>query len=295
MNIEIKGLSKKYYRSKTKSLDSVNMTIPKGVFGLLGENGAGKTSLLKNIATVMPIQEGNIVIDGYNLKDNTEEVRKFLGYLPQKMDFFESLTVYEMLDYIALVKNVNSDVRDKEIRKIVKDFNLEDKIFSRINKLSGGMKQRVAIAQSIIGNSRLIILDEPTVGLDPSERLRFRNIINEISKNRTIIISTHIISDISMLCSNIGIMKNGKIIYCGLIGELLENLEGKIFIETLHIDEIIDKKKYKRIISITRNKDTVKVRFISDNGLEKKLESSEPTLEDAYFYWMSMGEGKNYV
>jgi ABC-type multidrug transport system, ATPase component len=291
MNVEIKNLSQKYLKSKNKSLDNINMTINKGIFGLLGENGAGKTTLLKTLATVMPVQDGSISIGGHDITKDVEKVRKNIGYLPQKFDFFESLTVYEMLDYIALLKNVKAEEREREITLLIQQFNLQDKTYSKIKSLSGGMKQRLAIAQSLLGDSKLVILDEPTVGLDPNERLRFRNIINEKSDERTIIISTHIISDIAMLCNNIGIMKKGKVVYCGSIDNLLELVEGKIYVDKLHIHDEIDRTKYKKTISILRKKNTVEVRFILDTPLAPTYEQVTPTLEDAYFYSMFLDEG----
>ena len=291
MNVEIKNVSKKYLKSKNKSLDNVNMSITKGIFGLLGENGAGKTTLLKTLATVMPVQDGFISIGGYDITKDVEKVRKHIGYLPQKFDFFESLTVYEMLDYIALLKNVKVEDREHEITLLIQQFNLQDKINSKINSLSGGMKQRLAIAQSLLGDSKLVILDEPTVGLDPNERLRFRNIISEKSSECTIIISTHIISDIAMLCNDIGIMKKGKLVYCGSIDNLLELVEGKIYIDKLSVHDKIDRKKYKKIISILRKKDSVEVKFIIDTPLVATYKQVAPTLEDAYFYIMFLDEG----
>lgn len=291
MNIEIKNVSQKYIRNKKKSLDNVNMSITKGIFGLLGENGAGKTTLLKTLATVMPLQDGTINIEGHDIRKDIEKIRKFIGYLPQKFDFFENLTVYEMLDYIALLKNVKEEEREYEIKMLIQQFNLQDKTNSKIRSLSGGMKQRLAIAQSLLGDSKLVILDEPTVGLDPNERLRFRNIINEKSSERTIIISTHIISDIAMLCNNIGIMKGGKVVYCGSIDDLLELVEGKIYVDRLNTQDEIDRAKYKKTISILRKKNTVEVRFILDTPLTANYEQVTPTLEDAYFYIMFLDEG----
>lgn len=294
MKINIKSVSKKYRTNKTKSLDNISMTITKGIFGLLGENGAGKTTLLKTLATIVPVQEGVIMIDNYDISDNTEEVRKLIGYLPQKFNFFENLTVKEMLDYIASLKGVEADDRTFEIESIVNKFNLMDKINNKIKSLSGGMKQRVAIAQSLLGKSELVILDEPTVGLDPNERLNFRNIINEKSQNSTIIISTHIISDIATLCDNVGIIKKGKVVYCGSIDNLLERVDNKIYIHKIQKNETIDEAKYGKIISVLRKKKIIEVRFISDKLINTNYEKVAPTLEDAYFYIMSLEEG-NYI
>lgn len=292
MNIKITNLSKKYLTSKIKCLNNINVSINEGVYGLLGENGAGKTSLLKTIATILPIQTGNIQVDGKNYNDSIQEIRNIIGYLPQKFEFFNNLTVYETLDYILSLKKIkdNPQNRRKEIYEIIEKINLQEKINSKINNLSGGMKQRLAIAQALIGDSKLIILDEPTVGLDPGERLRFRNLINEYEKNRIIIISTHIISDISILCENIGIMKKGKLIYSGLITSLLEKIEGKIFIDEISDINDMNKKIYKNLISVNRKKNKLELRFFSEylNKNENKcLIEVSPTLEDAYFYLMN--------
>ena len=292
MNIKITNLSKKYLTSKIKCLNDINVSINEGVYGLLGENGAGKTSLLKTIATILPIQTGNIQVDGKNYNDSIQEIRNIIGYLPQKFEFFNNLTVYETLDYILSLKKIkdNPQNRRKEIYEIIEKINLQEKINSKINNLSGGMKQRLAIAQALIGDSKLIILDEPTVGLDPGERLRFRNLINEYEKNRIIIISTHIISDISILCENIGVMKKGKLIYSGLITNLLEKIEGKIFIDEISDINDMNKKIYKNLISVTRKKNKLELRFFLEHfnkNEDKCLIEVSPTLEDAYFYLMN--------
>ena len=292
MNIKITNLSKKYLTSKIKCLNDINVSINEGVYGLLGENGAGKTSLLKTIATILPIQTGNIQVDGKNYNDSIQEIRNIIGYLPQKFEFFNNLTVYETLDYILSLKKIkdNPQNKRKEIYEIIEKINLQEKINSKINNLSGGMKQRLAIAQALIGDSKLIILDEPTVGLDPGERLRFRNLINEYEKNRIIIISTHIISDISILCENIGVMKKGKLIYSGLITNLLEKIEGKIFIDEISDINDMNKKIYKNLISVTRKKNKLELRFFLEHfnkNEDKCLIEVSPTLEDAYFYLMN--------
>ena len=292
MDIKITNLSKKYLASKIKCLNDINVSINEGVYGLLGENGAGKTSLLKTIATILPIQTGNIQVNGKNYNDSIQEIRNIIGYLPQKFEFFNNLTVYETLDYILSLKKIknNAQNRRKEIHEIIEKINLQEKINSKINNLSGGMKQRLAIAQALIGDSKLIILDEPTVGLDPGERLRFRNLINEYEKNRIIIISTHIISDISILCENIGIMKKGKLIYSGLITGLLEKIERKIFIDEISYINDMNKKIYKNLISVTRKKNKLELRFFLEHfnkNEDKCLIEVSPTLEDAYFYLMN--------
>lgn len=293
MSIEVKNLTKKYLKSKNKSLDNVSLSIPKGIFGLIGENGAGKTTLLKTLATQLPITEGSATIFNYKLPSQVNEVRSIMGYLPQNFSLFDNLTVFEMLDYIALLKNIlEKDERKKQIISLMSKFNLQDKLNSKIKHLSGGMKQRVGIAQCLLGNPKLIILDEPTVGLDPNERLRFRNIINEISQDRALIISTHIISDISMMCENLAIMKKGKILYCGSVDNFTEKANGKIYLDFIDSSSHVDDSLYGKVISITRKNKKLEVRFISEEvDIKNKYTLTQPTLEDAYFYMTFPKEG----
>lgn len=288
MEIKIHNLTKKYAKSRRKSLDDVGLSISKGIFGLIGENGAGKTTLLKSIATLLPINEGKISVLNYNLPGQEEEVRKILGYLPQDFDMFRNLTVFEMLDYIALLKNITGQTeREKMIIELLQKFNLEEKRNCKIKALSGGMKQRVGIIQAILGNPEIIILDEPTVGLDPNERLRFRNIINEISEEKIVILSSHIISDIAMMCENVAILREGKVIYCGSIDCLTQKVSGKVYVDTIDSTCIIDNPKYEKIISITRKMKKIEVRFLSEEVInDVKYRAVEPTLEDAYFYML---------
>lgn len=285
MNIKVEGLSKQYFSSKKKSLDCVDMQIPKGVFGLIGENGAGKTTLLKSIATIIPVSCGTIKVMDYVLPGEECEVRKRLGYLPQNNSLFENLTVFEMMDYIGLMKQLfDKDKREKEIFDLLKKFNLEEKINVKIKHISGGMKQRVGIAQSLLGEPEVLILDEPTVGLDPKERLCFRNIINEMVQDKVVIISTHIISEIATMCDNLAVMKGGKVLYCGSMEELLDKTYGKVYIDIIPIESEIEYSKYGKIISITRRRQKVEVRFIDEGDISKNYKLVEPTLEDAYFY-----------
>lgn len=293
MPIQIEHLSKQYNKGKEKAIDDICASIPKGIFGLLGENGAGKSTLLKILATVLPIQEGQVKFDDISLKSDFVKIRNRLGYLPQNFEFFENLTVYEMLDYLALLKGIKE--RKEVILQLLEEFNLEEKKNVKINKLSGGMKQRLAIAQALMGNPQYIILDEPTVGLDPSERLRFRNIISKKSDECNVLISTHIISDVSMLCENIGIMSKGKLVYCGEVRTLLEMIEGKVYIDSIKVTEMIDKNKYKNIISVLRKKDNMEIRFISEEDISEVYQTVAPNLEDAYFYMTTIGKEEGHV
>lgn len=285
MTIEIRDLSKRYKKNSKYSLCNVNMDIPNGIFGLIGENGAGKTTLLRILTTQLHYDKGSIVVQGKELSDDAHEVRKSLGYLPQNIELFENLTTFEMLDYIATLKNIApKEKRTKEIKNIISLVNLDNKIDSKIKYLSGGMKQRIGIAQSLLGNPKLVILDEPTVGLDPSERLRLRNIIMEVGKKSTVILSTHIISDIAMMCENVAIMGQGSVLFAGEINKLLKLVENKIFVMNTPENQKLDSDLYDRIISITRKGKNLEVRYVSD--VDEKNNKAVPTLEDAYFYVM---------
>ncbi len=294
MYIKTKNLSKKYFKAKSKSLDNVDLVISEGIFGLIGENGAGKTTLLKTLTTILPINDGEVSILDYKLPEDENKVRGILGYLPQEFDLFHNLTAYEMLDYIALLKEVlDKKERDKQILDLLDKLNLSNKKDTKIKALSGGMKQRLGIAQCLLGNPKVIILDEPTVGLDPKERLRFRNVLHEVATDKIVIISSHIVSDISMMCENVAILNKGKVSYCGSIEELTEKVRGKVFLDYIESHDLLNSSLYEKIISISRRKNKLEVRFISENPKDKSIyKEVEPNLEDAYFY-MSFIKGNN--
>lgn len=289
MSIEIQNLSKKYLNSKRKSLDNVNLTINNGILGLIGENGAGKTTLLKILSTQIPPSEGSVKVFGYDPVTEIESVRSIMGYLPQHVAFFSNLTAFEMMDYIGLLKNMtNEQKRKDEIDYWLEQFNLLDKRNEKIKHLSGGMKQRLGIVQSLMGDPKVVILDEPTVGLDPNERLRFRNIVSDVSKNKVVIISTHIINDIAMMGNQLAIIKKGNLLYSGYTEQLLEQVNGKVFTEALDHAAAIDFSKYGEVISYARKKECLEVRFINEEKQSHYL-AVEPTLEDAYFYVNRVG------
>lgn len=288
MYIDLKNISKGYSPNK-RLINNLSLRIDKGITGVLGENGAGKTTLLKIISSILKADEGEIEFMGLSLPKNELDIRRILGYLPQNFDFFGNITVFEMLDYIARlkVKKNNGNKIKKEILEILEMVNLLDQIDKKIKQLSGGMKQRLGIAQSLLNDPAIIILDEPTVGLDPIERIKFRNMLNKLSKEKIIIISTHIISDVSMLCENIVVMSHGSILYSGELSKALDLVDNKINLARIKDEDEIPFLLHKYIISIDRKKEFLEVRYVNNNVLE--LEDSykiDPTLEDAYFYLM---------
>ncbi|MDB8662943.1 ATP-binding cassette domain-containing protein [Streptococcus agalactiae] len=285
--IEVKELTFKYKRNTKNIINNISLEINSGVYGLVGANGAGKTTLLKIIATLLPFSDGKLEINGFDVKEDLSKIRPQIGYVPQKFEFFEMLSLYEFLYYIGLNKKMSDKDINESIEYWIRKFNLVDKKSEKMKSLSGGMKQRVAIIQALIGDPKILILDEPTVGLDPIERLRFKNIINEIKNEKIIIISTHIISDVSALCDKIGVMVSGNMLYSGPIEKFIEQAKGRISTMTIGQHEYIPEEIMDKVISIKRFEDKIYIKFIDDFNTESQI---IPDLEDAYFFKIKESE-----
>ncbi|KAJ50587.1 ABC-type multidrug transport system ATPase subunit [Clostridium tetanomorphum] len=290
MKIQIENLSKSYKR--VKALNNVNFSIESPcLIGLVGPNGAGKSTLMKLLVGQLMPTEGSICIDGMELSKNENYLKERLGYVPQDFGLYDNLTVYEFLDYIAAVKGIKSNVKGK-INQCIKKTNLNDKKDKKIKTLSGGQKQRVGIAQAFLNDPELLIVDEPTVGLDPEERIKFRNLFSENASDKLVILSTHIIEDVEAICNLLIVMDKGKILYFGSPSELIKRAEGHV--STIHIknekeNEIRgDFKITSRIIT----SDGVKYKIVGDK-LPSSAVSTTPTLEDAYVYCM-LKEGESF-
>jgi len=280
MKLFCSGISKNY---GNQVLENVSFEVNSGILGLLGENGAGKTTLLEIIATLIKPTEGNVYYDNLEVGGNLYAIRQKIGYLPQKFDFFPNLTVEELLDYICYLKGIaDKEKRIHEIEEKLQQVGLEEQRYKKFYKLSGGMKQRIGIAQAIIGNPRILLVDEPTVGLDPHERVAFRQLLSTLAKDRIIILSTHIVEDIATTSERVLVLQKGKINYFGDIVSFIQSVNGKVWVyrgENLPI-EIKDNAI---IISSQTIVNGVEVRYISDNPCigSKQI---DPTLEDAYIY-----------
>ena len=222
MNIEVRGLTK-YYGDK-RVLDDININIDKGVHGILGPIGAGKTTLLRILSTLIPKTSGEIYFDGINI-ENKKEIRKIIGYLPQEFSFYPNFTVYEILDYFAALSN--KKLSRNEILCKLEEVHLRELSKVKTKALSGGMKRRLGIAVAMVGEPEVLIVDEPTAGLDPEERIKARNMFLEIGKNKTVLLSTHIVEDIALICNTLVVLNKGKVIYDGTVGNMIEQAKGQ--------------------------------------------------------------------
>ncbi|MBU3093357.1 ABC transporter ATP-binding protein [Clostridium sp. CM028] len=279
MQININNLSKKF--SGMSALKDVNLTIDQGMFGLLGRNGAGKTTLMRILATLLNKSSGEISICGIDIL-KTKELRKLIGYLPQDFSVYPNLSVYEAMDYLGVLSEVPSSERKKVIPELLEKVNLLDCKKVKVRALSGGMKRRLGIAQAILHNPKVLIVDEPTAGLDPKERIRFRNLLCELAKDKIVILSTHIIGDIEATCKNIGILDNGSLIFKGTVQELKSKAEGKVFSMNVNPEELERIKQKYIITGMIMLGDSISIRVISDVPPSDNSQICKPNIEDSY-------------
>jgi len=287
MKIEIHGLNQ-IYPNGNHALKNINLELGTGMFGLLGPNGAGKSSLMRIIVTLMKPTSGVVLVDGIDIQKNREKLRKMLGYLPQDFRFFTSLKTWEFLDYSGSLAGMkNKKERISEVDRLLDQVGLLEVRDRRANRLSGGMKRRLGIAQALIGNPRIIVVDEPTTGLDPDERIRFRNILSQLSRNDVIIIlSTHIVGDISSTCHEMALLNKGELVFDGSPENLVKNADNHVFKMTLNPHEYdIVKEKY-NVISTIPVESGWEVQVVSDDPPEFSHKAVYPNIEDAYVYYM---------
>ncbi|MDG5788389.1 ABC transporter ATP-binding protein [Evansella sp. AB-P1] len=278
--IKIHSLSKKYRDNVV--LDDIHLTIENGLFGLLGPNGAGKTTLMRILATLLPASSGTVEVGDNSLTKKPDIIRKQLGYLPQYFQIYPQLTAIEFLDYVGVMKGVKKkEARVDQIHKLLQSVNLSDVANKKVKTFSGGMKQRLGIAQALMGDPSIVIIDEPTAGLDPEERVRFRNLLSRISINRIVILSTHIVADIESSCDQLAVLHKGKLKLTGDVDTLRKQAEGKVWLfETdektlLRLDE-------RKIISSKRSGSNIQLKLVSDEKPAPDATSVEPSLEDGY-------------
>lgn len=278
----------KYY-GKKQALSDINLTIHKGMFGLLGRNGAGKTTLMKVLATLHEKQGGKVSICGIPV-EHASAIRKITGYLPQDFSMYPNMSAYEAMDYLGVLSGLTKGQRKERIPGLLKQVNLQNDHRTKVKALSGGMKRRLGIAQAILHNPQVLIVDEPTAGLDPEERVRFRNLLCEIAQERIVILSTHIVGDIEATCEDIAVLDAGKLLFQGTVEELLDMVENKVYKAEISKQELpLLKQKY-IVTSMLTLGNNVMVRFIAEKQPFTGAALCEPGVEDAYMYLMQ-GKG----
>jgi ABC-2 type transport system ATP-binding protein len=284
MQLTIQNLSKTYANG-VRALHDVNLTLPNGMFGLLGPNGAGKSSLMRTIATLQEADTGAVSLDGLDVLKEKTRIRQLLGYLPQEFGVYPKVSAERMLDHIARLKGVG-DAKERKvlIGSLLENVNLSKDKKKNLGTYSGGMKQRFGIAQALIGDPRLIIVDEPTAGLDPAERNRFYNLLSQLGENTIVILSTHIVEDVSTLCSNFAIIFQGEVLYAGEPDQAVQSLEGKVFTKAIKQAELpLYQQKYK-VISTQLKSGRLHIRIIEQNQTPAdEFLAAAPSLEDVYF------------
>ena len=286
MELTLKNITK-VFKDKI-AVNDFNVILTSGVYGLLGPNGAGKTSLMRIIADVSNATSGEVYLNGKSKTELGADYRDVLGYLPQDVGFYKSFTAQKFLEYVATLKGIDKEKASIKIDELLKFVNLEKDRKRKIGKFSGGMKQRLGIAQALLNDPKILILDEPTAGLDPNERIRFKNLIAEISRNKIVILSTHIVSDVEFIANEILIMRNGELVEKATPVEMLNSIRGKV-----HSLKIKEQSKFK-VSNIIRDHEHIMVRVVGDespliDGIEVIAES--PNLEDLFLYYFDSDKG----
>jgi ABC-type multidrug transport system ATPase subunit len=287
LKIEIRQLNKTY-PGGFKALDQINLTITEGMFGLLGPNGAGKSTLIRILVTLMEASSGEVLIDGQDIRKHRKEIRKMVGYLPQDFRFFARLRSWEFLDYAARLAGMNSRKERRErVDEMLTSVGLYEFRNRMANKLSGGMKRRLGIAQALIAHPSLIIVDEPTTGLDPEERIRFRNLLSDLGRSDTVIIlSTHIVGDISSTCNQMALLHEGTLIYEGTPDLLVEQARGCVWRAEVTPETYETLKEEFPIISTIPSGTGWEIQFVGNKPDDLDALPVEPNLEHAYVHFM---------
>ncbi len=283
MQLTIHNLSKTYPNG-TQALKNVSLEIPTGLFGLLGPNGAGKSSLMRTIATLQDADTGTIFLDDLNVLENKDEMRKHLGYLPQEFGVYPNISAESLLDHLALLKGITKkSERSELVKALLSQTNLYDVRKKNVGGYSGGMKQRFGIAQALIGSPKVIIVDEPTAGLDPAERNRFLNLLSEISEQVVIIFSTHIVDDVKELCNNMAIINKGEVISKGNPETAINELKNNIWKKIIRKEELEQNLTQYKVISNKLTAGKVEIHILNTAAPGNGFELCEPQLEDVYF------------
>ena len=285
MKLSIERVSKQY-RGKVWALRDFTLELRPGVLGLLGPNGAGKTTLMSILATITRATQGRVLWNDTDLAENPDAIRAVLGYLPQDFGVYPNLNAVEFLEYLAAVKGLDAAASRRRIDELLNLVNLADVRKRPLGGYSGGMKQRIGIAQALLNDPQLLIVDEPTAGLDPEERVRFRNLLSELSGERIIILSTHIVSDVEATATGIALISSGTLVAHATPEELLRQVEGKVWEQVVPSDQLTAAKQKYLISGTTRRSDGVHIRVLA-SAAPNGAQPLAPTLEDAYLYCLT--------
>ncbi|MBL7883991.1 MAG: ABC transporter ATP-binding protein [Bacteroidia bacterium] len=283
MQLKISNLSKTYSNG-LKALNDINLEINNGMFGLLGPNGAGKSSLMRTISTLQEADSGSIMLDDLDMLKQKEAVRKILGYLPQDFGFYPKVSAWDMINHFAILKGIANPKERKEVcEALLNQTNLWEARKRNIGDYSGGMRQRFGIAQALLGNPKLVIVDEPTAGLDPMERNRFHNLLSEIGENIIVILSTHIVEDVRNLCSNMAIMNQGQVLLYGKPAQTIDDMNGKIWGKLIDKELLEEHRKNYKVISTKVVEGKIQVHVYNDSQPDASFNAVKADLEDVYF------------
>ncbi|ENJ9654521.1 ABC transporter ATP-binding protein [Clostridium botulinum] len=282
MKLKIDNLTKKYSDKVAVKDFSIEMT--EGVYGLLGPNGAGKTTLMRMISDVLNPTCGQILVNNVDKNDLGEEYRDLLGYLPQDMGYYKNFTAERFLKYVAALKGLNKKIAKERIGELLDVVGLSEYKNKKVGKFSGGMRQRVGIAQALLNNPKILVLDEPTAGLDPKERIRFRNLISDISKERIIILSTHIVGDIEYIAKQVILIKEGQLIKSSTGERLLKEMYGRVWKVEVDEKDITKYEEIYQVVNIMRKGDKVQLRILSPHKPVESAIDIEPNFEDMYMH-----------
>lgn len=290
MELALNCISKTYKKGSVKALDNFSVTLTPGVYGLLGPNGAGKSTLMNIITDNLNADGGEVVYGGENIKKLGKDYRAVLGYMPQQQGLYDDFTLNRFLWYMAALKGLKKKEAKEKITQLLETVNLTDAAHKKLGSFSGGMKQRALIAQALLNNPEILILDEPTAGLDPKERIRIRNFISEIAEDKIVLISTHVVSDIEFIAKEIILLKQGKLVSHDTCQNLVNEIANKVVEMEIEKEELKYFQDNYRVSNLYHNDDKILVRLATDNPPENhKLSPQSPTLEDLYLYIFEQG------
>ena len=290
MRLEIKNLCKTYKKGVVKALDDFSVTLTPGVYGLLGPNGAGKSTLMNIITDNLNADSGEVLYDGEEIKKLGKDYRTVLGYMPQQQGLYDDFTLNRFLWYMAALKGLKKKEAKEKITQLLETVNLTDAAHKKLGSFSGGMKQRALIAQALLNNPEILILDEPTAGLDPKERIRIRNFISEIAEDKIVLISTHVVSDIEFIAKEIILLKKGQLISHDSPNKLTKELENKVFEVEIQREDLKYFQDNYRVSNLCHNDNSIIVRIVTDNPpTDFQYTTAKPTLEDLYLYIFEQG------